>query len=168
MRTAVFRKPVASAARSRARRDLPSPAEPPPADPDSQIRPIPPQSRNPATSDHFVSSVMNPGAPRSSSSSRPQDQSADLEHSVRRPDRRAGWWKSPRPDPRGPRLGNRPGLLDRFIHSMKRIFISWGAGGSGMKRMGSAVLCRKPLMAGGTGVSPVWKTGTGETPVPPE
>ena len=27
---------------------------------------------------------------------------------------RAGWWKSPCPDPRGPRSGNRPGLLDHF------------------------------------------------------
>ena len=28
---------------------------------------------------------------------------------------RAGWWKSPSPDPRGPRSGNRPGLLDHCI-----------------------------------------------------
>jgi len=32
--------------------------------------------------------------------------------SARRCLRRAGWWKSPRPDLGGPRSGNRPGLLD--------------------------------------------------------
>src|SRR5882672_7444219 len=39
-----------------------------------------------------------PRAARSSPASSRLDQSADLEHSVSRSDRRAGWWKSPCPD----------------------------------------------------------------------
>jgi retron-type reverse transcriptase len=46
------------------------------------------------------------GAPPSSPSSGRQDQSADLAHSVRRPDRRAGWWKTPCPDLARAPVGN--------------------------------------------------------------
>jgi hypothetical protein len=46
------------------------------------------------------------------STARARGQSADLGQAVRRPNRRAGWWKPPRPDlVRAP--AERPGLLDR-------------------------------------------------------
>ena len=41
----------------------------------------------------------------------------------------AGWWKSPCPDLGGPRLGNRPGLLDPVERSRDMIAAVKKAGG---------------------------------------